>query len=188
MYSLLDYAKLCNAAYNGKKVNDHSFEVDVRVGMIVIAIAGTKNFKNLLHDASIWPSLTPTNCLAHAGVVGAYQELFSEIEPYTKTKLPFCFTGHSLGGGIAQIFAEKFGVKVITFGSLKTYFRFYNPRLNHFRVVCDDDPVPLMPGCIAYSHKESALSLVDSDKGWDFEDHPINNYIARIQQRGEIIC
>lgn len=173
-------AHLCKQAYKGIQVGNHSFTYHHLPDVTIFAIAGTANLENVLEDVSVWPSLTPTKRLAHAGVINAFKEIENEIEAFIIKDRPVMFTGHSLGGGIAQIFAEKYKAKVITFGALKTYFRLYPaPKLDHIRVVCDDDPVPLVPG-ILYAHREDPIVLSDHDGGFDVKDHFIDTYIKRL--------
>lgn len=179
---LLPYAKLCKEAYDGIKVENHSFAVSDIPGLTIIAIAGTKNLENVLEDVSAWPVRTPTKALAHAGVMNGYHELEDAVIAHIPKDRSVVFTGHSLGGGIAQIFAEKFKTPVITFGALKTYFRFYPaPPIFHIRSVCDDDPVPYLPG-LMYSQRCEAKVLKDSDGHFiEAKDHFIDTYIKRLQ-------
>jgi len=173
---------LCKAAYEGIKVGDHSFIVDTNGDRTVIAIAGTANLENVFEDASVWPSWTPKGKLAHAGVMNAVNELNNTISDQVKKDSSVVFAGHSLGGGIAQIFAEKFNCEVVTFGSLKTYFRFYGANnLLHTRVICDHDPVPMVPG-LFYTHNAKPLVLYANDGEWiDIEDHYLDNYINLLE-------
>lgn len=181
---LLTAALLCKKAYNGFKVENHSFAVADLPDATIIAIAGTANLENVLEDASVWPRKSPSGAFAHAGVMDAFTELEKAVEGHVPKDRRLVFAGHSLGGGIAQIFAEKYSTEVITFGSLKTYFRFYPaPKLYHSRVVCDDDPVPLVPG-IMYSHRNEAIELKDKDNEiLDVKDHSIDVYINRLKRR-----
>lgn len=181
---ILQHAELAKAAYKGKKVCDHSYLAESFGGAIVIAIAGTANIENLIEDASVWPSLTPTKALAHAGVVRAYRELRPAILPHIRKDTEITFVGHSLGGGTVQIFAEEFGAEVITFGALKTYFRFWPaPNLKHTRIVRDDDPIPLIPG-VMYSHRVDPVILEDRDGRIlpQLEDHPMDAYIRLLKK------
>lgn len=188
MESLLKMAVLCTTAYDGQKVGAHSFAVDNIGKTQLIAIAGTKNFENVMEDISVWPKKTPTGSLAHAGVMDGYKELKQAVSASIKKDKPLIFCGHSLGGGIAQIFAEVYGCPVVTFGSLKTYFRFYPaPTLEHLRVICDDDPVPLVPG-VMYSHRQQPLVLNDYDHEFiDIKDHLMKNYVAQLEKMAPIV-
>jgi len=180
--TLIKTAMLCKAAYEGIKVGDHSFIVDTNGDRTVIAMAGTANLENVFEDASVWPRRTPTDKFAHAGVMNAFDVLECTISHVVVKSGPVVFAGHSLGGGIAQIFAEKFNCEVVTFGSLKTYFRFYGTKnLLHTRVICDHDPVPMVPG-LFYTHNAKPLVLYANDGEWiDIEDHYLDNYINLLE-------
>jgi hypothetical protein len=180
--SILKAAMLCKHAYDGTKIGDHSYTVDYDGDRTVIAIAGTANVENVIEDASCWPSRTPTEALAHNGVVHAFEEMEEEVSKHAIKPGPVVFAGHSLGGGIAQLFAEKFKCEVITFGSIKTYWRFSDiPKLQHTMVVCEDDPVPMLLGFM-YTNKVIPLVLKkDGDLPVEVEDHFIEEYIKRLE-------
>lgn len=183
MTNLLPYARLCQSAYSGKQIGDHAIAVDTDGPAVVIAIAGTANLENVLEDVSVWPARC-CGSLAHAGVVRGFRELERTIAGYIETFAPVVFAGHSLGGGIAQLFAARYQTRVITFGSLRTWFRFSRaPRLDHLRVVCDDDPVPLLPG-LCYGHSQRLLVKLDDHDGdiINVTDHPIHKYIGRLER------
>ena len=98
--NLLAAAQLCSAAYDGVSVGDHSYSIGAGGE---IGIAGTANFENVLEDGAVWVTTSPSGALAHAGVMHAFNELEAAILPHIpKSGAVFC--GHSLGGGIAQIF------------------------------------------------------------------------------------
>jgi hypothetical protein len=189
MKSLLDYALLAKSAYNGIPVCDHKYIVEQTKTCVYIAIAGTLNFENLFEDVFVWPHRTCKGAYAHAGVHRAFNELKDVVSRHYSPIKQICFIGHSLGGGIAQLFAEYYRCKVITFGSLKVYFRFKStPRLTHIRVVCDDDPIVKVPG-ILYIHSCKSISLPDDDDElFDFGDHSLDYYIKQLQKRGDILC
>lgn len=188
MTSLLEYARFCSVAYNGYKVGDHSYFATSNGKELIIAIAGTANLENVIEDICFWPSKTPSGALAHAGAVRGYRELESTISGILRKDLKPVFCGHSLGGGIAQLFAEKYHCKVVTFGALKTYFRFYTaPELNHIRIICDDDPIPKVPALL-YTHRQRPIKLNDFDKEYlDIKDHLIKNYVWQLEKMPPII-
>lgn len=190
---LLQCSQLCELAYRRTLkqvcvVGNHSFVVKSFDNYNVIAFAGTANIENLIEDVSIWPRKSPSGALVHAGVMDAFLDLEKTVCERISPHKNVIFSGHSLGGGIAQIFAEKYKSEVVTFGSLKIHFKLWkSPKLNHKRIVCDDDPVPLLPAASAfflYSHNaEPLLILKDKDKEFiDIKDHRMKIYTERLRR------
>lgn len=175
-------ADLCANSYNDNAPGFLDVE-DLRYGVFetklgtIIAIRGTANAENWLTDASVWPKRSCGGYLAHGGFVDAYRQLCAGGMPTVKGERVIA-TGHSLGGAIATLLAEHTGCRLVTFGSPRVYWRFGSaPKLDHTRIVCDDDPVPLVPRYL-YSHRDPARELKDKDNHLiQVKDHSMTNYL-----------
>lgn len=178
-------AALCHASYDD---NAPGFTTvgDLRYGVFempmgtIICIRGTANLDNWLTDARVFPVRSCGGYLAHHGFVSAYRELCSGGMPTTKGA-QIIATGHSLGGAIATLLAEHTGCQLVTFGSPRVYFRFGRaPKLNHTRVVRDDDPVQHVPK-LFYSHRNDPLALHDGDAHLlQVRDHFMKGYVSAV--------
>lgn len=176
----------CKQSYDNKilgytKISDMRYGIFYTDDTIYIVIRGTDNLKNLLRDVWILPVESPQGYLCHAGFMSGYNLIIKEIGEeleYTKGVYNLVFTGHSYGGAVATLLCEQFGGKLITFGSPRVYFRFSAaPRLEHTRVIRDDDPVPKIPK-LFYSHRTKPLVISDKDiELLDISDHTIDTYL-----------
>jgi len=176
-------AQACRLSYN--PLPDHHNVRDLRFSFKdnILAFRGTSNKMNVRRDINVMPKRTIGGHLAHKGFVDAANELVMEV--YNKTggldRTKIVITGHSLGGAIALLFAELFNCRVITFGCPRVYCRFGSaPSIDHVRIICDDDPVPMIPNFM-FRHLHAAKVLRDQDGGIDVEDHDIDVYIARLK-------
>lgn len=176
-------ARLCRESYHDPipegfcDVDDLRFGVRQKDGVTYIAFRGSANLLNWVRNLRIFPAKTPRGHMAHRGFVKGFERL----NKYIKVSGPTVFTGHSLGGGLATLFAEAHRVPLVTFGSPRVYVRWgEGPNLMHRRYVTDDDPVPMVPRYL-YSHKCVPIVLPDNDGGIDWEDHDLEGaYIARM--------
>lgn len=188
---LIRCAELCEDSYkHGKGFRSMG---DLRYGIVrdkdqtYLVFRGTANLPNGIRDVLCWPAETSTQFLAHKGFVSA----FDMLQPSICNELPLrgrhdiIATGHSLGAAIALLFGEYFGCRVVTFGCPRVYFRFgVQPDIKHVRIVCDDDPVPMIPHFL-YKHLNAAHVMTDAD-GFhiDVEDHGMHVYSERLQAEG----
>ena len=175
-------AYLCDQSYSDVNPNFVTVD-DLKYGVFetdhgkIIVIRGTDNLENWGVNANVLPARSCGGFLAHKGFVKAYRELCSGGMPTNKDPNVIA-TGHSLGGALATLLAEHIGCKLITFGSPRVYWRFSRaPKLDHIRVVRDDDPVPKVPNLL-YSHRQEPLVLKDGDhRGLQVKDHFMTGYI-----------
>lgn len=172
----LPHALLCQKAYDdGIRVNDdHSIAVDGPL----IAIAGTANIENVGEDMTVLPRLF-CGYWVHGGCVTAFEEMEQDILPHV-WKQGTTIAGHSLGGGIAQLFGIKYGLQVVTFGSLALYVTPYLPLLNHVRFVNNGDPFPDLPPI--YRQDRAAYHLgAGQQRDMDLRYHRIAAYIEELR-------
>lgn len=183
-------AEACRQSYDdsvsGFDVDDLRYIVQNVNGIKLIAFRGTANADNVLTDIEVIPHTTPGGHNGHGGFVDAYKTILdSGIMLHMEETT--VFTGHSLGGAIAVLFAELTGHPVITFGCPKVYTKWGTaPVLNHIRVALDDDPVPMLPA-VLYKHDCEPVTLfrTSTDDGIDIEDHFIDSYIKYLDNRKE---
>jgi hypothetical protein len=176
------YADLCLKSYDDSAPGFIDVG-DLRYGLFddVLVIRGTANAENWLRDAEAYPKRTCRGYLAHAGFVNSFQRLC--VAGMLAT-VPTLVTGHSLGGAIATLVAEKVGCKLVTFGSPRVYFRFGStPDMDHTRIVDEGDPVPMTPR-IFYRHLNNPVRLKDNDCLIEVHDHFMQTYINRIKSLG----
>lgn len=167
---------LCENSYSDNAPGFTTID-DLRYGVFdtehgrIICIRGTANLENVAVDADVLPAKTCSGHWAHKGFVKAYRELCSGGMPTVKDPNVIA-TGHSLGGALATLLAEHTGCKLVTFGSPRVYWRFSrHPKIDHIRIVRDDDPVPEVPK-IFYSHSVEPLVMKDGDRrGLQVKDH-----------------
>lgn len=174
----LPHALLIRKAYdNGIRVDDHSFAISDNG--LMIAIAGTANIENVLEDIDIVPKAFCGHSV-HGGCVDAFEELDEAIRPHI-LKSGTVIIGHSLGGGIAQLFGIKYNLPVVTFGSLALYCNHEKPNWSHLRIVNNGDPVPDLPPSFYHNSPSRVLGMDD----WRIpgvEYHGIDAYIKELKR------
>lgn len=186
-------AQLCEASYDEnatgfKTVGEYRYGVFPTEHGTIICIRGTANLSNWKTDARVMPARSCGGYLAHKGFISAYRELCSGGMPTVKGENVIA-TGHSLGGAIATLLAEHTGCRLVTFGSPRVYFRFGRaPKLQHVRVIRDDDPVPMVPRFF-YRHNCTPLVIPDQDHHLvQIEDHFMAGYRAAVDNLKEEPC
>lgn len=186
----LDFARLCQESYEGGAqfvdVDDLRFGVIDRGESIAVVFRGSANLHNWLLDVEAFPCVTEGGHLAHHGFVSAVEKLRDVVAAkLPQDGRPVIYTGHSLGGAIAAIFAQETGSQAVTFGCPRVWwFKDEPPVINHVRVICDDDPVPLVPR-FSFQHDKTEAILLLTDHDRDLinpQDHCIGNYVERLQK------
>jgi len=185
-------AELCKQSYDDAATGYVEVE-DLRYGIrqtdthIIVVIRGTANAENWLRDADVIPKKSCRGFIAHAGFVNSFQKLCAAgLLGAIPTGKPIIATGHSLGGAVATLLAERLNCRLITFGSPRVYFRFFStPVLDHVRVIGEDDPVPGIPR-IMYRHLTNPIVLTDDGLPIDISDHFMATYLAKLALREDI--
>jgi hypothetical protein len=153
---------------------------------VIIVFRGTAESENIENDLNIskeYLSIVPEceDCKVHEGFLISFDSLSEKIIETTKNlrnKYPdseVIVTGHSLGGGMANIAAvllEHLGMKVslYTFGSPRVgndkFVDYANKRLmKNIRVTYAEDPVTaLPPRLFGYEHSGTEVHFYDNIK------------------------
>lgn len=185
---LLEYAMKAYDTPNIECGNGASAWLHISSEYIVIAPAGTDSVLDALID--IWaPPWKPEAVgeWVHRGVWLQTSALAAEIVPRLEGSslpwvVPIYITGHSLGGGIAQVLTSlllKRGFEVArltTFGSMKSGFEGLNKitrEVEGRRYVRDGDTVPELPP-LFYTHDRPA-TILEGDESV-FGDHNFAGY------------
>jgi pimeloyl-ACP methyl ester carboxylesterase len=187
---LLACAQLCLLSYSESCPKGFTDVGDLRFGVMsgeeatIVVFRGSANAHNWMRDVeAVPPECTRTGHFAHRGFVEAVNDLWDHVvQAVSGINHPITFTGHSLGGAVAVLFAEELSVKAITFGSPRIWWDMSEvPAVQHVRVVCDDDPVPMVPHLL-FQHDETAEVITLKDGGFpvDPADHFISHYIDRL--------
>ncbi len=125
-------------------------------GHAQVVFMGTKSNDDWMHDANFRPkSLDGGPEVVHSGFKSYTEQMWPKISKELQGAKSVTFTGHSLGGAVAQVATVKFAkespevpVKVVTFGAPRVGNQAFADTLNratkgnHARVVLGKDPVP----------------------------------------------
>lgn len=183
---LLTAAYLADEVYRtGTEVDDLCYLASVQGGIAYLALRGTHNAVNVIRDLRVFPpAITPSGCLGHRGVISGYRKLVKGgiLNDIPKGP-PLVLSGHSLGGGEVLPFAELLGCPVVTFGAMAVYLRGMSPKIPHYRIVNDDDPVQFLPGIFHTHDCKPYITFRDHDREWlNVEDHDMALYINRLDK------
>eukprot|EP00484_Ammonia_sp_Unknown_P024513 CAMPEP_0197026362 /NCGR_PEP_ID=MMETSP1384-20130603/6461_1 /TAXON_ID=29189 /ORGANISM="Ammonia sp." /LENGTH=379 /DNA_ID=CAMNT_0042455007 /DNA_START=32 /DNA_END=1171 /DNA_ORIENTATION=+ len=148
---------------------------DGKQSRIVISFRGTHNYEDWITDLEYkqipYPNPTVADAYVHEGFFNAYSEIresgllsslqtLLSLHPNTHNLL---ITGHSMGGALAElcaldlvdnnIIADEMEIDIYTFGGprwankpLAQYFNALSNIKQNWRIVNDNDPVPIVPG------------------------------------------
>ena len=184
----LELAQLCQRSYDGgvefTNVRDLAFGVIDCGDATVVVFRGSDNALNWLRDCSAVPERTRSGHYAHEGFVGAMDDLRDAVAARLPVGgKPIIYTGHSLGGAIAVLFAQEAGERAVTFGCPRVWWApSATPSIDHVRVICDDDPVPMVPR-IFFKHDLTEQVIVLNDHDGELvnpEDHFVDHYVDRL--------
>jgi predicted lipase len=148
---------------------------------IIVAFTGTEvhEWQDILTDIQFWHSKAEVGKV-HTGFYKAYHKLkfpvYRAILELNKEKLrKIYWTGHSLGGALAVIFASyyKSGV-VYTYGQPKVgdweFSHHADKVLDLYRIVNDIDMIPpLPPSILGYTHCGTEVRFHLEPESWSFK-------------------
>ena len=192
---LIEMAKYCEIIYDeGKEIEDNEFAYKVVQdrGVTIIIFRGTNNGRNVLTDLDARPFHDKKlGVSVHRGFRDAAEKLKDDIIENHAIEESVIFTGHSLGGAIAQVIGlwfedDAYDVQIYTFGSPSITTTSVGGGVLHFRVALRNDPVPFLPP-IPYRHwgiaiDPETLSWSEKNEIGDFtkidaRDHSIKEYL-----------
>ena len=187
---LVEMAEYCERIYDdGKEIRDNEFSYNVVQdrGVTVVIIRGTNNGRNVLTDLDARPFQDKKlSAGIHRGFRDAAERIKEDLIENHVIEEMVIFTGHSLGGAVAQILGlwfedDAYVVQIYTFGSPSVIME----QLwmdGHFRVYLENDPVPFLP---PYPYVHWGIRINAETLDWD-EDHPIGD-ITKIDARDHSI-
>ena len=187
---LTEMAEYCERIYDeGKEIGDNEFSYNVVQdrGVTIVIIRGTDNGRNVLTDLDARPFQDrKLSAGIHRGFRDAAEKVKWDLIENHAIEETVIFTGHSLGGAIAQILGlwfedDAYEVQVYTFGSPSVIMEQVWVE-DHFRVYLEDDPVPFLP---PYPYVHWGIRINAKTLDWD-EDHPIGD-ITKIDARDHSI-
>lgn len=207
--------------YNDDKTSTQAYSW-IKDGKLYIIFRGTSDLKDVYEDIHLLQhSLIVDNVTVgrvHQGFLACFRSLESELDHYINRWIhnidTIIFCGHSLGGGIATLASAVYGAKFTdkkiichTIGSPRVgngdFVKWYEQQVfESVRIYNKEDPVPLLPASIYYTHvgggiclTESRAALVNDDSLWgwrlvgylftcdcakSFVHHSCDTYIDRL--------
>jgi hypothetical protein len=146
-----------------------------RKSIDVIAFRGTeKKLNDILTDLTAIP-VPYAGRMCHAGFVLQHASIWKEIKKHIDPKKRTMFTGHSLGGALAEMSAAKMNgkhdnINLITFGKPNTFFKGFKRPMkldNQISCVNGSDMVARVPRLL-YGPSKSQTMLYFSNTGPDY--------------------
>ena len=193
--TLVEMAEYCENVYDeGEELGDNEFSYKVVQdrGVTIIIFRGTNNGRNVLTDLDARPFRDKKLGISvHRGFRDAAEKLRDDLIENHAIEESVIFTGHSLGGAIAQVIGlwfedDAYDVQIYTFGSPSITTASIGDAVLHFRVALRNDPVPFLPP-IPYRHwgiaiDPETLSWSENNEIGDFtkidaRDHSIKEYL-----------
>ena len=123
---LLEMAEYCERIYDdGEEIRDNEFSYNVVQdrGVTIVIIRGTNNGRNVLTDLDVRPwQDKKLSAGVHRGFRDASERIKEDLIENHAIEETVIFTGHSLGGAVAQLLGlwfedDAYEVQVYTFGA-----------------------------------------------------------------------
>ena len=187
---LVEMAEYCEEIYDeGKELRDNEFAYNVVQdrGVTIVSIRGTNNGRNVLTDLDVRPFQDrKVSAVIHRGFRDASEKVKNDLIENHAIEETVIFTGHSLGGAVAQLLGlwfedDAYEVQIFTYGSPAVIMESVWED-GHFRVYMENDPVPFLP---PYPYVHWGIRINAETLDWD-EDHPIGD-ITKIDARDHSI-
>ena len=144
-----------------------------------VTFRGTSSIQDVLKDLDIKRTRITGKIKVHKGFYTQFQsvqiKLTKSLIKLTENAKRIIFTGHSLGGALAQIAAAYYGdvfedlfVTCYTFGSPRVgnshFVEWFSKNVDeHVRVVNEFDPVPMIPTMFYWKHANDICIKLTSD-------------------------
>lgn len=133
-----------------------------------IVTRGTASLADVLTDLDAIPMTTGCGNTAAAGFVKTFKSIEQKVHEYISAgnyNTIHCI-GHSLGGALATLVANKYAqnnnasIKLYTFGSPRVFYGTgkHLPNVDSYRVYHEADPVPML-GPFPLSHYDGGISI-----------------------------
>ena len=193
-----ELAEIAGRAYSGPQSAEVAFDVRIdfvrRGDELVVAFPGTHPLDPLdwIRDLRAWPWLLPGVGLVHSGFgKGALAAWRAKARDLPRRGL-ISFTGHSLGGALAQVFACLFRAyyrpeadfRTVTFGAPRIALignvlpaRLLGSGLGLIEYARAGDAVPHVPLAPLYQHPSRPI-VIGISTGEAVADHAIRRYAA----------
>lgn len=151
----------------------------------VLVFRGTTGFRNWLIDLDVRPEKWGARATVHRGFREALEQVWSDLRPALESLTTPCFfTGHSMGGALAQLVAARFRPRAVyCFGAPRVGDRGYVEMMRGipvFRIVNRQDIVAVLPpasqilpfqpaGRLVYICARGRLHQIDDDAALDLD-------------------
>ncbi len=149
----------------------------------VLVFRGTTGFRNWLLDLDVRPERLDDRATVHRGFAEALQYIWNRLLPTLKgLSAPCFFTGHSMGGALAQLAATRFRPRAVyCFGAPRVGDKGYVAMMRTipvYRIVNNRDIVAMLPpasqilpfqpaGQLVYICAKGLLRIVEDEKATD---------------------
>ena len=152
----------------------------------VLVFRGTTGLRNWLLDLDVRPEKLGARATVHRGFSEALQQIWAPLRPALENlEVPCFFTGHSMGGALAQLTATRFKPQAVyCFGAPRVGDAGYVEMMRAipvYRIVNNRDIFPMLPpasqmlpfrpaGRMVYICAQGRLRQIDDESAADLEN------------------